>query len=71
MGALNKIAEEHWKRQMQQEHKEEELVSDLHTYATKSIHVATGVHSLLQALHMPAHLYYVSFKIKFYILYFF
>lgn len=26
MGALNKIAEEHWKRQMKQEEKEEQLV---------------------------------------------
>ena len=34
MGALNKIAEEHWKRQMQQEQKEEELVSSLYACAT-------------------------------------
>ena len=30
MGALNKIAEEHWKRQMKQEEKEEEVVSNLY-----------------------------------------
>ena len=36
IGALNKIAEEHWKRQMQQEQKEEQLVSNLkaHMYDT-------------------------------------
>lgn len=28
MGALNKIAEEHWKRQMKQEQEEDELVSE-------------------------------------------
>ena len=34
MGVLNKIAEEHWKRQMQQEQKEEQLVSNLKAYDT-------------------------------------
>lgn len=51
MGALNKIAEEHWKRQMKHEKKEEELVSNLHS--TESSDIATGV---LQALQVPAHL---------------
>lgn len=40
LGALNKIAEEHWKRQMQQEQKEEQLVSNLKAYDTNYVRVS-------------------------------
>lgn len=42
IGALNKIAEEHWKRQMQQEQKEEQLVSNLkaHMYDTNYVRIS-------------------------------